>query len=91
MSPTQPVFVCGGEGPPKPVCSTLLASELIEQENNTLTAVATSGKDENCTSTIITCMVSATHRDFDDYGQNQISAVQFSPTGQYLAIVTDDR
>lgn len=35
--------------------------------------------------------LSATHRDFDDYGQNQISAVQFSPTGQYLAIVTDDR
>lgn len=32
------------------------------------------------------------HRDyFDDYGQNQISAIQFSPTGQYLAIVTDDR
>lgn len=35
---------------------------------------------------------SAPHRDyFDDYGQNQISAIQFSPTGQYLAIVTDDR
>lgn len=32
------------------------------------------------------------HRDyFEDYGQNQISAIQFSPTGQYLAIVTDDR
>ncbi|XP_075881922.1 WD repeat and SOCS box-containing protein 2 isoform X1 [Nelusetta ayraudi] len=28
---------------------------------------------------------------FDDYGQNQISAIQFSPSGQHLAIVTDDR
>lgn len=35
---------------------------------------------------------SAMHRDyFDNYGQNQISAIQFSPSGQYLAIVTDDR
>lgn len=28
---------------------------------------------------------------FEDYGQNQISAVQFSPDGLHLAIVTDDR
>lgn len=32
------------------------------------------------------------HRDyFEDYGQSQISAIQFSPNGLYLAIVTDDR
>ncbi|XP_041643961.1 WD repeat and SOCS box-containing protein 2 [Cheilinus undulatus] len=28
---------------------------------------------------------------FEDYGQNQISALQFSPNGLHLAIVTDDR
>ncbi|KAM8866792.1 WD repeat and SOCS box-containing protein 2 isoform 1-T1 [Synchiropus picturatus] len=28
---------------------------------------------------------------FDQYGQNQISAIQFSPNGLHLAIVTDDR
>ncbi|KAM3611920.1 uncharacterized protein V6R79_025887 [Siganus canaliculatus] len=28
---------------------------------------------------------------FDDYGQNQISSIQFCPNGLYLAIVTDDR
>uniref|UniRef100_A0A3Q3KYN5 WD repeat and SOCS box containing 2 n=1 Tax=Mastacembelus armatus TaxID=205130 RepID=A0A3Q3KYN5_9TELE len=28
---------------------------------------------------------------FEDYGQNQISAIQFSPNGLHLAIVTDDR
>ncbi|KAM8886711.1 WD repeat and SOCS box-containing protein 2 isoform 2-T2 [Spinachia spinachia] len=28
---------------------------------------------------------------FDDYGQNQISAIQFSPNGLHLAMVTDDR
>ncbi|XP_077377192.1 WD repeat and SOCS box-containing protein 2 [Festucalex cinctus] len=28
---------------------------------------------------------------FDDYGQNQISSIQFSPSGVHLAIVTDDR
>ncbi|KAF6738055.1 WD repeat and SOCS box-containing protein 2 [Oryzias melastigma] len=28
---------------------------------------------------------------FDVYGQNQISAIQFSPSGLHLAIVTDDR
>ncbi|XP_075960689.1 WD repeat and SOCS box-containing protein 2 [Anarhichas minor] len=28
---------------------------------------------------------------FEDYGQNQISAVQFSPNGLHLAMVTDDR
>ncbi|KAJ0067909.1 hypothetical protein NL108_011693, partial [Boleophthalmus pectinirostris] len=28
---------------------------------------------------------------FEDYGQNQISAIQFSPNGLYLAIVTEDR
>uniref|UniRef100_A0A3B3XCB1 Uncharacterized protein n=1 Tax=Poecilia mexicana TaxID=48701 RepID=A0A3B3XCB1_9TELE len=28
---------------------------------------------------------------FEDYGQNQISAIQFSPDGLHLAIVTDDR
>ncbi|XP_077571533.1 WD repeat and SOCS box-containing protein 2 isoform X1 [Stigmatopora nigra] len=28
---------------------------------------------------------------FEDYGQNQISSIQFSPTGLHLAIVTDDR
>uniref|UniRef100_A0A3B4UZC8 WD repeat and SOCS box containing 2 n=1 Tax=Seriola dumerili TaxID=41447 RepID=A0A3B4UZC8_SERDU len=28
---------------------------------------------------------------FEDYGQNQISSLQFSPNGLHLAIVTDDR
>lgn len=28
---------------------------------------------------------------FEDYGQNQISAIQFSTSGLHLAIVTDDR
>ncbi|XP_056274515.1 WD repeat and SOCS box-containing protein 2 [Pseudoliparis swirei] len=28
---------------------------------------------------------------FEDYGQNQISAIQFSPNGLHLAMVTDDR
>ncbi|XP_028270791.1 WD repeat and SOCS box-containing protein 2 [Parambassis ranga] len=28
---------------------------------------------------------------FEDYGQNQISAIQFSPSGLHLTIVTDDR
>ncbi|XP_057687594.1 WD repeat and SOCS box-containing protein 2 [Corythoichthys intestinalis] len=28
---------------------------------------------------------------FEDYGQNQISSIQFSPSGLNLAIVTDDR
>ncbi|XP_054628431.1 WD repeat and SOCS box-containing protein 2 isoform X1 [Dunckerocampus dactyliophorus] len=28
---------------------------------------------------------------FEDYGQNQISSIQFSPSGLHLAIVTDDR
>ncbi|XP_067426502.1 WD repeat and SOCS box-containing protein 2 [Thunnus thynnus] len=28
---------------------------------------------------------------FEDYGQNQISALQFSPNGLHLAVVTDDR
>lgn len=28
---------------------------------------------------------------FEDYGQNQISAIQFSPNGLHLAIVTEDR
>lgn len=28
---------------------------------------------------------------FEDYGQNQISAIQFSPNGLHLAIITDDR
>lgn len=28
---------------------------------------------------------------FEDYGHNQISAIQFSPNGLHLAIVTDDR
>ncbi|XP_020492273.1 WD repeat and SOCS box-containing protein 2 [Labrus bergylta] len=28
---------------------------------------------------------------FEDYGQNQISAIQFSPNGLHVAIVTDDR
>lgn len=28
---------------------------------------------------------------FEDYGQSQISAIQFSPNGLHLAIVTDDR
>ncbi|XP_072289997.1 WD repeat and SOCS box-containing protein 2 [Eucyclogobius newberryi] len=28
---------------------------------------------------------------FEDYGQNQISAVQFSPNGLHLAVVTEDR
>ncbi|XP_051924988.1 WD repeat and SOCS box-containing protein 2 [Hippocampus zosterae] len=28
---------------------------------------------------------------FEDYGQNQISSIQFSPSGVHLAIVTDDR
>jgi len=36
--------------------------------------------------------VSFPHRDyFEDYGQNQISAIQFSPNGLHLAMVTDDR
>ncbi|XP_061624870.1 WD repeat and SOCS box-containing protein 2 [Phyllopteryx taeniolatus] len=28
---------------------------------------------------------------FEEYGQNQISSIQFSPSGLHLAIVTDDR
>lgn len=41
---------------------------------------------------INTLFFSFAHRDyFEDYGQNQISAIQFSPNGLYLAIVTDDR
>lgn len=28
---------------------------------------------------------------FEDYGQNQISAIQFSPSGLHLAIVTDEK
>uniref|UniRef100_A0A3P9D378 WD repeat and SOCS box containing 2 n=1 Tax=Maylandia zebra TaxID=106582 RepID=A0A3P9D378_9CICH len=28
---------------------------------------------------------------FEDYGQNQISAIQFSPNGLHLTLVTDDR
>lgn len=36
--------------------------------------------------------VFSVHSDyFEDYGQNQISSIQFSPNGLYLAIVTDDR
>uniref|UniRef100_A0A3Q0SYA7 WD repeat and SOCS box containing 2 n=1 Tax=Amphilophus citrinellus TaxID=61819 RepID=A0A3Q0SYA7_AMPCI len=36
--------------------------------------------------------VSLLHSDyFEDYGQNQISAIRFSPNGLHLTIVTDDR
>uniref|UniRef100_A0A3P9D3D3 WD repeat and SOCS box containing 2 n=1 Tax=Maylandia zebra TaxID=106582 RepID=A0A3P9D3D3_9CICH len=36
--------------------------------------------------------LSLLHSDyFEDYGQNQISAIQFSPNGLHLTLVTDDR
>lgn len=41
---------------------------------------------------VIPAFLRPTYSDyFEDYGQNQISAIQFSPNGLHLAIVTDER